>query len=246
MIVISAGMYKAGSGWYFNLTNDLLMAANKSDIRIVCEKFHLDNMLNGENYNIGALTFRKLLALSIPHFLGYTFVVKTHRRPSRELRWLMSLGLAKATYIYRDPRDVIISLFEHGQRIKSEKPNHIFAQQDSIETAIEFIRKPLQVYDEWINNNSHVLHESYENLVLDPETALIKLADFLSLSVERSKIKELVKRYTPENLDNTKENLLHYNKGKLGRFKDIMTRAQQDLCNEQFGDYLRKMGYPLT
>ena len=45
MIIISAGMRKAGSGLYFNLTNDLLVAANMQDVRELKTKYELESIL---------------------------------------------------------------------------------------------------------------------------------------------------------------------------------------------------------
>ena len=53
MIVISAGVHKAGSGLYFNLTNDLLIAAGMQDVREVKKEHGLADLLKNYNCNIG-------------------------------------------------------------------------------------------------------------------------------------------------------------------------------------------------
>ena len=101
MIVVSAGMQKSGTSWYFNLTNDLLIAGGYQDIHVIRQKFRLHSILRYPNCNIGQLNLSKLGLLTIPHFCGNKFVVKTHKAPSKSLHYLMSLKIIKATYIYR-------------------------------------------------------------------------------------------------------------------------------------------------
>ena len=45
MIVLSGGMPKAGTGYYFNLTNDLLIVSGGQDIRRLREKYDLGAIL---------------------------------------------------------------------------------------------------------------------------------------------------------------------------------------------------------
>ena len=114
MIVICVGMIKAGSAWYFNLANDLLVAAGHQDAREIRQRFHLHSALKHQDCLLAGHPASKLLLL-IPHFLGHTFAVKAHGAASIGRRLLVNSGIAKATYIYRDPRDVVVSAFERGQ-----------------------------------------------------------------------------------------------------------------------------------
>lgn len=238
-------MQKSGSGWYFNLTNDLLVAAGYQDVRITRQRFHLQSILKHHNCNIGQLTPLKLACVAVPHFYGNTFVVKTHSRPSMSLRFLMSLGIVKATYIYRDLRDVVVSGFEHGQKIREEGETHTFAEWDSFETAVFIVKRLLPAWEEWIQCD-HVLIVRYEDLLAAPINELERLVDFLSLD-RRLKYEDLLRitsTYQPDKLDVSRANHLHFNRGVIGRYREVMSQEQLDLCSEHFGDYLQKMGYP--
>lgn len=92
-----------------------------------------------------------LLLLLVPHSLGNTLVVKTHEAPSTSLRYLVSRGIAECTYIYRDPRDVAISAFENGRKLRSQgQETHVIARLHSIEDAILFANKLLPIWDRWM------------------------------------------------------------------------------------------------
>ena len=248
MIVLSAGMEKSGTGWYFNLTNDLLVAAGHQDIRVVREKFRLHGILKYYNCNMQQPAFRKFARLLIPHILGNTFVVKTHGSPSsKALRYLMSVRVLKASYIYRDPRDVVISAFEHGEKIRASGQIFSFGKLDSVEASILRVRKLLKIWDEWercshmfVNN---MLLVKYEDLVTNPLKELRRLADFLGIDVSPKILLEIEKRYI---VDSARVDLkgLHFNKGVTGRFRHLMNQKEQYLCREHFGSYLQKMGYP--
>jgi hypothetical protein len=242
VIIFSVGMQKSGSGWYFNLTNDLLIAAGYQDVRDICKKYRLSSILRQYNCNIGKPNFVKLGLISIPHLLGNTFVVKTHSNPTMTLRFLLSRGIMKATYIYRDPRDVAISAFEHGQKIRNMGENHSFAKLQTMESAILYTSNLLITWDKWMECR-HVLKVRYEDVLADPVSELKRLSEFLSLDVSTIDIPAIVAKYHNDQLDCTLAGALHFNKGIAGRFNDVMSDRERSLCNKHFGSFLGRMGY---
>jgi hypothetical protein len=89
MIIVSLGMPRAGSGWYYNLTNDLMLANGAQDAHQIRQRYHLENILTEVNCNIGALTTRRLLAVLVPALRGNTFVIKAHAGPTPLARGLI-------------------------------------------------------------------------------------------------------------------------------------------------------------
>jgi hypothetical protein len=112
MIVLSVGMPRAGSGWHYNLIHDLMKTAGAADARNIREKYRLQSILTEVNCNIGVLSARRLGLVTLPALMGNTFVIKAHAGPTRASRLLQSLGLLRITYIYRDPRDAMLSAFD--------------------------------------------------------------------------------------------------------------------------------------
>ncbi|RPJ22611.1 MAG: hypothetical protein EHM33_23075, partial [Chloroflexi bacterium] len=124
MIVLSVGMPRAGSGWHYNLVHDLMKTTGCSDARDIRERYHLQSILTEVNCNIGVLSARRLAMVTLPALLVNTFVIKAHAGPTSTSRLLQRLGLLRITYIYRDPRDAMLSAYDYGQRaLKKGHPN---------------------------------------------------------------------------------------------------------------------------
>lgn len=243
MIVVSASLKKSGSGWYFNMTNDLLKQAGHPDVRTVRRTYGLEPVLQDENCRINP-NLPNLVRLLRPHRQGHTFVVKTHLGPTPSLRLLMATGAAKATYIYRDPRDVVLSALDHGERVREEgKPNEL-AELHNVEEAVTYVKQLLAGWEAWTKTRN-TLVVRYEDLVADTPGALNDLARFLALDVSEQAIENVAARYQKGKQDVVTQQKLHFNKGIVGRFRDTMSSKERDLCTEAFAPYLKQMGYPV-
>jgi hypothetical protein len=250
MIVISAGMVKAGTGWYFNMTNDLLVATGHQHVHDVRDRFDLHDFVLHENCNIGSITTRKLLRLMVPHLRGNTFVVKTHEGPNRSLRFFMAVGAVKATYIYRDPRDVILSLKDFIIDKRANDAEQVKAFQDmDLKTGLQRSKPILQVWEDWDRyqqrfGNAFIVR--YEDLSADPVQVMTELATYLGLGAPDDLIREIVAKYRPDQLDSEQSGTLHFNKGKINRFLEDFDPDQLAVVNEWFGPYLTRMGYEIA
>ncbi len=243
MIIISSGMIKSGSGWYFNLINDLVVASGHQDVRDIREKFHLHFLIKYFNCNIGPISFIKLLILLIPHLFGNTFVVKTHSKPTKTLLFLMSLGLFKAIYIYRDPRDVVISVYDHGKKTREhgEGPP-AFAQLKNIKDSILHVKDQVSNWTEW-KKCKNVLLVRYEDLLAHSMNEMKRLSAFLDIKVDDQTLQQIIKKYDSKQLDTQYKNHLHFNKAVVGRFRQVMSPEDLALCNRLFGEHMPRMGY---
>lgn len=245
MIVISAGMQKAASASCFNLTNGLLMAAGYEDVRILRRRFAWGFFMSNVNCNVGPLRAYKMAWMSLPHWLGQSFVVKTHERPSVWARLWMRLGIVRATYIYRDPRDVAVSLFEHGERLRRDAMDSRtkFDQLDTLGKAIRFTSTLIPIWKEW-TGLPDVLSIRFEDYTADMMRAAVQLNAHFQLKLDDAAFRNVVSRLEPEGM-NTRQasSSVHMHSGKSGRWQEKMTDAQKELCQELFGPYLRRMGY---
>jgi hypothetical protein len=100
MIILSVGMPRAGSGWYYNLTNDLMLANGAQDARQVRQRYRLQKILTEVNCNIGALTPWRLLAVLPPSLLGNTYTIKVHAAPTPFALRLMRGGMLRTASAY--------------------------------------------------------------------------------------------------------------------------------------------------
>jgi len=248
MIVLSVGMQKAGTAWYFNITNDLLQAAGHQDIHDLRNRYHLQRFMTRGNCNIGRPNLLKLLVVSFPHWMGNSYVVKTHEGPTQALLGLIDRGVVKATYMYRDPRDVALSAFEHGEKIRRSGAvsNTGFDRLTTIEEAIEFAKGLLPVWKQWAGSRKALLVR-YEDMRQDSLSEGKKLVVYLNIDVSQEVLRSIIEQYEIKNgsTDSLRNQPLHFNKGVTGRWMEEFTASQQELSRESFGDILPEMGYDI-
>jgi hypothetical protein len=240
-IILSVGMPRAGSGWYYNLTHDLLVAVGFQDAHQIRERFHLGGVLTEVNLNIGALTLRRVLMVLLPTALGNTFAIKTHAGPSSPALFLIQKGLIKPTYIYRDPRDALLSAYEYGQRARANHRDNAFARLETLEQAVDFMQAYVRASEAWLACD-RALHVRYEDFLKDYDSEVFRLTAFLGLPGDTAEVLKVSDQYRPER-GSPDQKGWHLSKGKIGRFREVFNDSQKDLFNEVFGPYLEKMGY---
>ena len=243
MIILSAGMPRAGSGWYYNLTNDLIMAAGYQDGRKIRQRYHLERILTQVNCNIGALSAKRLIPVLVPSLLGNTFVVKAHAGPTAFAHRLIRSRHLQPAYIYRDPRDAMLSAYEYGQRgLQKGRPN-AFSHLTDFESSLEFILEYVKIWEKWIAIED-ALHTRYEDLKSDYESEVMRLVDFLKLDGDDPVIKTVIEKYRPERASEGQKGT-HFSKGVSGRFREAYSTEEQEILNNELGSYLEKMRYQI-
>lgn len=240
MIVLSVGMPRAGSGWHYNLIHDLMKTTGCADARDIRERYRLQRILTEVNCNIGVLSARRLAMVAVPALLGNTFVIKAHAGPTSASRLLQSLGLLRITYIYRDPRDAMLSAYDYGQRaLKKGRPN-AFAHLTDFQKSVDFILEYVRIWEKWMKERD-VLIARYEDLLTDYDNEAARLAGFLKLDGERPKVRNVIEGYRPGAADGQQG--LHFFKGRIGRFREAYNAGEQVILKEKLGGYLQQMGY---
>ena len=240
MIILSVGMPRAGSGWHYNLIHDLMKTTGAVDARVIREKYRLQSILTEVNYNIGVLSARRLGMVTLPALLGNTFVIKAHAGPSPTSRLLQSLGLLRVTYIYRDPRDAMLSAFEYGQRgLNRGRPN-AFSHLTDFQKSLDFIMDYVRIWERW-NGEKNVHITRYEDLQTDYVNQVSQLVKFLKLDGDKAEIQKVIESYHGPVVEGQKG--LHFNKGQIGRFRESYSAEQQAILREKMGTYLVRMGY---
>lgn len=240
-LIVSVGMPRAGSGWYYNLIHDLIVASGGQDAHQIRKWFFLRPILTEINNNIGAFTTKRLLPVIIPAWLGNEYVIKAHAGPTPLVKKLIKHKKMKATYIYRDPRDALLSAFEYGRRKREMGRSGAFSDLKTIEDAILFMEEYLTIAESWLEF-TEVLHTRYENLLLHYDNEVERLLTYFDLDIKNEKIICVVKKYNP--LKGSK-NLtgMHFVKGKIGRYKEVFSTRQKQVCIDKFGPFLERMGY---
>ncbi len=240
-MILSVGMPRAGSGWYYNLTQDLVVAGGGVNAIEIRAKYPLKQFLTEINCNLGTLSFYRLIPVILPLIIERPYVIKLHaeRRPLANL--LMALGVIKSTYIYRDPRDALLSAYENGQKMSQKGLENAFTPLTTIEKSINFMEPYVKIARGWLSSE-HTLAVKYEDLKSNYDHEVNKLIAFLEIDQTKNKIKEIVDSYRPEQKAQNRQGL-HFVKGKVGRYKDSFTDFQLAQCDRLFGDFLQEHGY---
>jgi hypothetical protein len=242
MIILSVGMPRAGSGWHYNLIHDLMKTAGAVDASVIREKYRLQGILTEVNNNIGVLSARRLAMVTLPALMGNTFVIKAHAGPTSTSHLLQSLSLLHITYIYRDPRDAMLSAFEYGQRgLERGRPN-AFSHLTDFHKSLDFIMDYVRIWERW-TREKNVFITRYEDLQTDYDNEVSRLVKFLKLNGDRTDLQKVIEGYHQPVVDGQKG--LHFNKGQIGRFREVYSPEQQATLKERMSPFLPRMGYEI-
>ena len=243
MIILSVGMPRAGSGWHYNLIQDLVIASGGKNARDIRKDFHLESILTEVNCNISALTLRRLFSVLPASLAGNTFVLKAHSGATAVSDLFIRMGWMRTVYIYRDPRDAMLSAMDFGKRTLDKGHPNAFSHLTDLDMSLDFILKYCVIWESWINRKS-VLSARYEDLLNDYDNETTKLTDFIHLDKRNKLINDVIEKYRPGQAKEGKDGL-HFFKGQIGRFRERFSLEEQKRISDKLAKYLPKMGYEL-
>src|SRR6266498_5369820 len=187
-------MPRAGSAWHYNLIHDLMKTAGATDAHDIREKYRLQNILTEINCNIGVLSARRLAMVGLPALLGKTFVIKVHSSPTVASRLLSTIGLLRITYIYRDPRDAMLSAFDFGQRALVKGHPNAFSHLSNFEKSVDFMMEYVYIWEKWMQEKN-VLIARYEDLLTNYDHEVTRLVGFLKLNGNNVEVQKVIDGY---------------------------------------------------
>ena len=241
-MILSVGMPRAGTGWFHNITQTLVIAAGGINAGEVRSKYHLDRFLTEVNCNIGTISAYRVLPVIFPILLEPNYVIKLHAGRRTVADMLISIGMIKPTFIYRDPRDAALSIYEYGQEaISNPTASNAFAGIRTVEEAIDFIAPYIDFARGWIQSK-HTFSIKYETLLSEFDLVVPRLANFLDVNIDAEQALTLVEHLSP-GLNTTRKKFTHFMKGKVGRHREIFSKSQITYCDLKFGDFLMDQGY---
>jgi hypothetical protein len=176
----------------------------------------------------------------LPALMGNTFVIKAHAGPTAASRLLQRLGLLRITYIYRDPRDAMLSAFDYGQRALQKGRPNAFSHLTDFQKSLDFMMEYVRIWDKW-TKQSEVLTARYEDLLKDYDNEVRRLIGFLQLDGNRFEVHQVADALRPGAAEGQQG--LHFYKGKVGRFRESYSAGQQSILTDKMGPYLSRMGY---
>lgn len=240
MIVLAVGMPRAGSGWHYNLINDLMRTTGCTDASRIRTRFHLEGILTEVNCNIGVLSARRLAMVAVPAILGNTFVIKAHSAPTTWSRMLVNPGLLRIAYIYRDPRDAMLSALDFGRRALAKGRPNAFSHLTDFNAALDFTMDYVQIWEKWMQEPKTLISR-YEDLLSHYEAEVDRLVQHLQLDKRRPEVQAVISRYRPGEAEGRQGT--HFFKGRIGRFREAFSKPEQSVLAQRLGPFLARMGY---
>jgi hypothetical protein len=240
-LIISAGMPRAGSGWYYNLVHDLVVASGGESARQIRKKYHLEAFLTEINCNISTLSFVRIIPVFVPTLFGNEFAIKTHAGPTPFVRYLIKKYLIRVVYIYRDPRAALLSAYEYGQKGKTVGRPNAFSHLDTLDDAADFINFYVKIWEAWLMLDD-VLVIRYEDLLADYNQAIYATMQFLNLDLETVHLQRVVDEYRPEM--GARDRIgTHYSQGEPERFRKVLSEDELEKFTLMLKPALDRMGY---
>ena len=168
---------------------------------------------------------------------------------------------AKVVFLYRDPRDILVSQYHH---IVNRTGYMTFHKDYVIDNKNVGLLKIINFMNKWLkNSDAHsdkIMSLSYETMRQDTETDLARLFEFWDISVSPENIKQAIENCTldkmrqkeKENADSpwmvTKKgagsNAFHSRKGMIGEYLEFFSEDQVDQINDKINGKLdARFGY---
>ena len=238
MFVLSFGMQKSASLLLTRYTINLLRTALPSDGHKEFEALITKGVLEGVGcFPWGGWEYKKELLSELADKHG-PFVVKSHGALTQPIQKLIAAG-AKATYSIRDPRDILLSLVDHGALDKS-RGGGVFEEYTTVENTLPKVMEICVCAYTWFLSDLPCLFR-YQDLVSQPHAEIGRLAEFLGIAVGKDTIDAIVEKERRKR----QKGKDCFNTGLLTRFRNEMRPEDIKLCNDTLGFYIEKLGYTL-
>jgi len=233
MIIVNTGIPKSGTSLLTRYQRDLLQLFDG----LAGQERLLE--LNGGGY-IERLTQETIEnLLKIEREYG-SFVVKTHCGYEPHLGELVRSGRACVSCAYRDPRDVILSAIDHGERSRNGMDKYYaFANYRQVKDVITQMLKWCQVYGSWASSE-WALMIRYEEMMKDRKAVIKLLADQIGFNLSEKQLSEIHEKH-----EKNKQTAWNFNKGTTERWKNEMNAVDQATCAQALAEQIQLMGYPL-
>ena len=165
-------------------------------------------------------------------------VVKTHAKPSFWSRRLIARGGARATFCFRDPRDTMLSVIDHGVRTRQGLDGSgAFAEIHTLADAVSFAKASIGLYYAW-QNYGKALFICYEALMRDKVEHLSRMATYFGYACKEEALRSIYEKH-----EVLKKQAWNFNTGEVERWRREMEPEWVVQCERLFGDDLVAMGY---
>ena len=211
LIYFSYGMTKCGTTLAFHMASEALSQAGYEQHRLPAHLVGPNKKLNfGQHFTHSDAAELWETVQSI----GHPIVIKTHTRPDPAVVEMIQNGQAIAHACYRDPRDMALSMLDHGSRARATG-NPAFAEIETLEDAKTGIRNQCDSLTAWLRL-PNVMPLDFEEIAFDMKSTAQRILNQLQIDgdVERIVNKVLDGRF------------MQFNKGVSARHKTEMAENE--------------------
>lgn len=221
-IYLSYGIPKSGSTLAFELTKAAFEQNGCPQIRL--SGFATDaQSVNFIDHFPDEVAERLLTAVEC---IGYPIVVKTHGPLTPAVHRLLENGNAIGQCVYRDPREIILSLLDAGERAR-RKGRKAFSEVTSIEFAAERVMKRIAMMKEWMAA-PNVIPLFYSDIAFKTRKVVRVIADQIGLPVDAERAERTVKL----------SKFTQFNKGQKDRYLTDLSPGQNHALYLEFKDFI--------
>ncbi len=223
LIYFSYSITKAGSTMAFHLARSALELAGYPQPR-----FDLGAIAKAKKINFVQSISQDQAdeMMRLVDDLGYPIALKSHNRPSPSVVKMVQSGHALAHAVYRDPRDIALSMMDHGAKSRA-KGSIAFAEIETLEDAITGIRNQCDSLTAWLRLPG-TLPLCYDDVAFDTIKAAQRILDQLQIIGDAEQIAHVVlnNRFT------------QFNKGKRQRYLTDMHKSDAEAIGVEFAPLL--------
>jgi hypothetical protein len=220
-LIISYGMPKSASTFAWSLLKEMLTI---SGAPVTTLSSVAKGNKSREDYLVGADDDRiKKIATEAS---GSSVVIKTHSSSDKFGDFRPYFDDVFVFVQYRDPREISLSLIDHGRRSrKLGIPD--FAEAVDFDTTLRIIDNAFNCARSWMSF-SGATKISYDDLCFNTDAAIERISQILRLDVNSSAVKEKFS-------DTSK--IIQFNKGERDRWKREMTQEQSKSFLQRYPEY---------
>jgi hypothetical protein len=229
MLVVCYGVTKSGSTLAFELAKRALANSGHSQAR-------LSDQALGTKHNINfidSISPDRIKAMEAEVGPDSLVAIKTHtgldRRNFRYIDDLCAQGHLKVQVVYRDPRDVCLSMIDAGMRARAAG-HGAFSEIRDMADAVQAVERQLGKLRRW-GALTNALIVGYEDVAFNTEAALTQIESHLGVSSDHEAVIDEVmnKAFTQKN------------KAVPARHRTELNDADRKLLDLVFGPFLRRV-----
>lgn len=225
-IIFSYGMTKCGSTLAFELARTGLELAGYPQPALGMDGLNGDARINFASH----LSDAQLDAIWCRvQTIGHPIVIKTHTRPDPCVIDMFKAGNAVAHATYRDPRDMALSMMDHGNRNRAQGKS-AFTEITDLNAARININSQIDTLTQWLVR-PNCLPLFFDDLAFDTETTTRKILANLQLELNPGRVASFVKnrRFTQKN------------KGVRRRFRDEMSLYERHQFRTEYAPLFKHL-----